>query len=201
MNDLAVLNAALPKPPPDLREVVELYAREYDRQGTLHFFMGCGWFANLSLRSNDKRLLLYQEGRAAKPPTEQVYFHVPNPNEQFGVSKGELERMDDPVLWPCISLKGDRCRQPFIPLDIVQMGPARVRDFLERGNLWSGRGEFDSLEEQLREVREKNQAAVEKFRQDQKEANRHEQRDKRRWRLKIPYLPVGIDLGKKRDSG
>lgn len=185
----------LPRAPWDLREAVELYARESGRTASLHFMPGGGWFARFSLRSNDKRMLLWQQGMAAEPPTEDVWFHVPNPREHEGISLSDLKQTKVPICWPVISLKNDRCHMAFIPLDIVQMGTGGVKDFLERGNTWSGRGEFDSIEGQLRAVREANQKGKERFRATQKEESRHEQRDKRRWRLKIPFLRVGIDLG------
>lgn len=174
---------------------MELYARRHGRQGTLHFFLGGGWFATLSLRVNDKRMKLYQEGRAEEPPVEKVWFHIDNPGgTDRGVTLAELRALDEPLLWACIAMDNGRCRQRFLPLDITQMGAEGVKRFLERGNMWSGRGEYDSLEEQLQDSRERSKAATEKHRQDQKEANRHEQREKRRQRFKIPFLPVGIDL-------
>jgi len=131
-----------------------------------------------TLRPNDKRMQPYQEGRAAKPATEDVWLHEHNPDE------GK-------------PLRGGRKEGQYRPLNIVQMGSGGVRQFLERGNMWSGRGQFQSLEEQVRKVREENEAARLKFRAEQKEESRHEQRDKRRSRLKIPFITAGLNLLKK----
>jgi hypothetical protein len=39
-----------------------------------------------------------------------------------------------------------------------------------------------------------NAEQAQKLKQFEKEESRAEQRSKRRWRFKIPFLPVGIDL-------
>lgn len=154
-----------------------MWARESGRHGKLQFvptfFAGdqaiAGtWMVRLSLRENDKRMLLYQQGMAPEPPTEDVWIHVPDESRKSG----------------------------YRALDIVQLGTTGIRSFLDRGNMWSGRGEFTSLEEQVRKAREANRAMLEKNRADQKEESRHEQRDKRRWRFKIPFLPVGVSFPK-----
>ena len=164
----------LPQAPWEIQEEVELYARETGRHAKVYFVPGGGWVVRFSLRSNDKRMILFQQGMAPEPPTEDVWLHKP---------KGGGRPMD------------------FEPLDIHLMGPSGVREFLERGNMWSGRGEFSSLEEQLRNVRNKNEESRERHRANQKEENRHEQRDKRRHRFKLPFFPVGIDLKKRPEKG
>lgn len=175
----------MPRAPVEIQEEVELYARESGRHANLIFvptefvngrLANGTWLVRFTLRSNDKRMQAYQEGRAAKPPTEDVWLHEHNPDEGKPIS-------------------GGRKQGPYKPLDIVQMGAGGVRQFLERGNMW-GRGQFKSLEEQVREVQADNEAARLKFRADQKEASRYEQRDKRRWRLKIPFISVGVNLKK-----
>lgn len=195
---VSVLRGGLPKAPHELQDEVELYARESGRTATLHFFMGCGWFVRFSLRCNDKRMLAFQQGMAAEPPTEDVFFHVPNPKEHDGLSLSELKAMDIPVLWSVVGFdKHKRCRMPFIPLDIQQMGPSGIRQFLEKGNMWSGRGEFDSLTEQLRKAREKNKAVREKRKEDARQEARKFARDQRGRRFKVPTVPVLMDFGRK----
>ena len=119
-------------------------------------------------------MLLYKRGEAEAPPTEHVWFHIPNPREGkmfCGVRQGR-----------------------FIPLDLSHLGVSGVREFLEKGNTWSGRGEYLSLVDQLQQVREANETARVNNRAEHKEANRHEMRESRRFRYKIPFLPVGINL-------
>ena len=113
----------------------------------------------------------YQKGLEAEEPTEHVWFHVPNP---------EAETWQD----------------AYTPLNIVEMGPSGVKTFLEKGNLWSGRGEYTSLEDQLDQVRKMNEAARSKNVAESRESSVKRAMDKRRTLLKIPFLRVGIDLGK-----
>lgn len=162
---LRVLNSGLPRPPADIAEEIELFARESGRTGTLHYIPGCGWFARFSLRSNDERLRLYQEGAIGEVPTEDVWFHKPKPNGRPG---------------------------EFLMMDVAQMGRSGVRTFLERGNTWSGRGEYASVEEAARKAMEANRREREKRKADARENNRHAQRDKRRSRFKIPFLRGGL---------
>jgi len=116
---------------------------------------------------------LWQEGRAPEPPTEDVWFHEPNPDE------GKV-------------INGRR-QGPFIPLDIYLMGASGVRNWLEKGDTWSGMGVFRSIEEAFRKASESNKTAKEKFRADQKDQAVSEASDKRRQYLKIPLVPGGIE--------
>lgn len=156
----------LPTAPYEIQEEVEKYARESGRTAKLHYIPNVGWMARFSLRPNDKRMVLWQEGRAPEPPTEDVFFHRPHPEK-----RGE-----------------------FIPMDIRQMGASGVRRFLERGNMWSGRGVHNSPVEARRKARDRNEADRQKLRREAKEEARDMVKDTRRSRLKIPYHTVGIDL-------
>lgn len=158
----------LPRCPWDIQEVVELWARESDRHAKVFFVPNAGWMARISLKSDDERMISFQQGLAEEPPTEDIWFHEP----VQGGRPGDYE-----------------------PLDILQMGASGVREFLERGNTWSGRGEYRSLEEQLQQVRAGNLAAKESFRAKKKEDSRKRQMAKRRNRLGIPLLR-GADLTK-----
>jgi len=190
---LTIGRQELPRPPVEIADEVELWAREHGRHGTLHFVPTAlrgfevirgAWVVRLSLRENDKRLLLYRQGLAPEPPTEDVWLHVPNAHPEKPIPNTD-------------GLK----EGPYVALDIVQLGAAGVRRFLEKGDTWSGRGEYQSLEQQVRAVRAENSAAREKFRADQKETSRLEQRDKRRWRFKIPFIPVSIGLKRPTERG
>jgi hypothetical protein len=172
----------LPRAPVEIADAVEMYAREHDRHATLEFIptwidrgrVAAGaWVARFTLRNSDKRMQLYQQGLAPKPPTEDVWFHVRNPKAATNPKEPD-----------------------YFPLDIHQLGVSGIRQFLQRGDTWSGRGEFRSLEEQARLAMQSNTEMRERFRAEQKEASRLEQRDKRRSRFKIPFLRVGIDLKK-----
>ncbi len=165
---MRIINAPLPKAPPEIQDEVELWARKSGRHAKMHFIPVGGWFAIVSLRSDDPRMKAYQEGMAEEPPGEEIWFHKTMPGRP-----------------------GD-----FEALDILQMGPSGIRAFLERGDTWSGRGEYASVEEAARKAEEHNQRQREKDRAFQKEESRNEQRDKRRWRMGIPFLSVLKNIGK-----
>jgi hypothetical protein len=172
---LLVRRDGLPVAPVDIADAAEEYARESGRHATIHFIpiqverervIHGTWLVRFSLRADDKRLQLYREGKVGEPPTEDVWLHVPD-DAGFG---------------------------GYRPLNLTELGAGGLRTFLDRGNSWSGRGEFASLEEQTRKASEANDAMRTKLRADQKEENRLEQREKRRHILGIPFLPVLIDL-------
>lgn len=161
-----------PRAPYEIREAVELYARESGRTAKVIFIPVVGWMARFSRRPNDPMLELKQKGRVEEI-TEDVYFHV-------------HIRDYDPQRHPAINPpRGDR-PQVFVPLDILQMGASGVREFLDRGNTWSGRGQFDSHEDRLRQAQEANREG----RRSVREAARLRVRDrvKERWR-RIKQLP------------
>jgi len=189
-----ILRHQMPKVPWELQDTVELYARESGRHAKLHLIPGGGYFARLTLRDSDKRLSLVQSGKTEELH-EDVWFNVPNPNQVDGVSLAQLKSMGLPFLWPMISMVNGRCRQNYLPLDVRAMGVEGIKEFLERGNMWSGRGEFNSPEEQLRKAREWKKDEQAKFKAFHNDENRMEQRSKRRWRFKIPFVPVLKDIG------
>lgn len=169
----------MPRPPVEYADEVELWARLSGRHATLEFRptlikegrveAGC-WVVCISLKSDDRRLDLYRRGLVATPPTEDVWLHVPDNTSATG----------------------------YRAYDLGQLGTSGLRAFLERGDTWSGRGEFRSLDEQARDAMEANRRMVEHHRAFEKEENRHEQREKRRWHLGIPLVP-GAEFSKVAD--
>lgn len=163
----------LPAPPAEIADEVELWARQSGRHARLHFFptrfrhgriVSGTWIVRISLKLGDKRLLLYQRGQVAELPTEDVWLHE---------SDGQ-----------------GGCRA----LNLTDLGASGVRQFLERGSMWSGRGEFGSLEEQLRKVNENNEAARVKNRADAKDEALAHTADRRRSALGIPFVGVVADI-------
>ena len=176
----------LPTAPAEIADEVELWARESGRHATLRFvpilffngrIIAGTWKVCISLRPDDPALQMYQQGRVSEPPTEDVWLHEPNP--KAGQPLAGFHGLREP---------------PYIGYNLTDLGASGVRQFLEKGNTWSGRGIFRSLMDQLRQVREKNATARAKFRQDQKEANRDELMARRRQVHRIPFLRVGVDL-------
>lgn len=165
---ITVLNAGYPHAPHEFQEVVELWARGSGRHAKLHFTPGGTWFVRISLKHDDPRMELYKLGLVEEPVGEDVWLHLPN------AAEGKV-------------INGEK-QSPFIPLSLTDLGTAGLREFLEQGNTWSGRGEYMSLLEQRRRVNESNEDARVKNRAFQKEESRNEMRESRRFRLKIPFL-------------
>jgi hypothetical protein len=160
-----MLNAGMIDIPYELQDEVELWARQYDRHAKLHFIPVGGFFCRITLRSDDPRMRAYQEGMVPDPPGEDVWF-----NEGDGHG-------------------GVRC------LDIREMGVTGIKAYLEKGNTWSGRGEYDSIVEQQKKVSEANAEAKIRRRAFAKEENRKEQASKRKWRLGEAVVNVITDIG------
>jgi len=163
----------LPAAPAEIADEVELWARQSGRHARLHFFptrfrhgriVSGTWVVRLTLKAGDKRLSLYQQGKVAEPPTEDVWLH--EPDGQGG----------------------------YRALNLTDMGASGVREFLEKGNMWSGRGQFGSLEEQLRKVNQDNEAARQKNRADAKDQALVRTADRRRSALGIPFVGVVADI-------
>ena len=163
----------LPSPPAEIADEVELWARQTGRHARLHFVpvrfrqgrvVAGTWVVRISLKANDKRLQLYREGKVAEPPTEDVWLH--EPDGQGG----------------------------YRPFDILQLGAGGVKRFLEWGSMWSGRGQFGSLEEQLRQVNQDNEGARRKNRADAKDRALTHTADRRRQALGIPFVGVVADI-------
>lgn len=121
---------ALPTPPLEVAEAVELWARKYGRHATLVYVppMKC-WSVNLSLKPGDPALKRWQEGKADREPTEGVLLIEWDP------TLGDLN--------PATGEKAGGYRA----VDLEEYGPSGVVDLLEKGDTWSGRGEFASMQE------------------------------------------------------
>ena len=173
---MGVRRGGVPRPPVEMADEVELWARQSGRHAKIEFRptmikdgrveAGC-WVVRISLKSNDSRMGLYQRGQVAEEPTEDVWLHVVDNTSPTG----------------------------YRAFDLSQLGVSGLRQFLEQGDTWSGRGEFRSLDDQARIAMEANAKMREKHREYEKEENRHEQRENRRKYLHIPLLP-GADFPK-----
>lgn len=166
----------LPRAPVEFADEAELFARQSGRHATMRFVpighgVGC-WMVRLTLHPNDPVLGLHQRGEVAEEPMEDVWLHRPL----------------DPGERPLLPWYG------FIPLRLEDLGVSGLREFLEKGNTWSGRGKFRSLEDAVRQAREQDAKAREKQRNDARENAGARARDTRRSRLKIPFVSVAIDL-------
>ena len=167
--------------PAEYRDAVELFARQYGGHGDVIWIPNPGnvWQARLELAPNDPR-------RKAQE-FESVLLH------RFVSPQGR--EWNDPKVRD--RLRKDRFNRPvpgYVSYELDEIGVERLTDFLERGSLLSGRGEFTSAEDALRVVMQQNaQVSGTRFK-DAKDQAMQRSEAYRRSLLKIPYLPVGIDL-------
>jgi len=77
-------------------------------------------------------------------------------------------------------------------LDIVALGPSGIRTWLDRSNLWSGRGEVSSLEQQVKDSVDASKEQSEQRRANAEFNTRALVREKRRWYQRLPSLPVRL---------
>lgn len=79
-------------------------------------------------------------------------------------------------------------------MDLEQYGPSGVINWFERNNMKSGRGEVDSLDEQVRRSRDQRAEIRTKQRAERHDNAKQRAKEWRRQIFKIPFLPVGINL-------
>ena len=159
-------------PPVEFADAVELYARRHGRSARLRFvpFPVNSWAVEFEYRANDPRRLGIQQGRT--DDKEVIYlWRDATPKEIARVGR-----------WHRVGYKLD------------ELGVSGMIDFLERTNLFSGRGEYSSVREAMKDQDDKRERGIEKIEKDAREDSRHAGMDLRRQILDIPYLPVGIDL-------
>ena len=175
---------ARPMAPLEIQEAVQLWGRKSGRQARLVWtpakrriwhegrwiWIDTGlecWCVELSLRPNDPTLRAWREGRLRQDsePTETVLL----------------------IRW-------DSARQRYVPLDIEQLGASGVVRFLEQGDTWSGRGEFNSFTDAFQAAIRRYEDGVRRLREEARQWAIDVGRDVRRRTLKIPFLRVGIDL-------
>ncbi len=184
MGQIATLTgrSELPIASAEIQDEVESYARKSGRHAKIHYVpteinfetgevLAGTWRVDIDLHPDDPRMRTYQEGRMDKPPVEEIWIHRENPDAESFSDK-------------------------YIPENIQDMGASGVLQFLEQGNIHSGRGEFDSIMDVVRKTAELNDARKQQRYKDAEDRVRMRARDKRRSALKIPFLGVGIDLQK-----
>lgn len=179
---------ARPMAPLAIQEAVQLWGRTAGRTAKLvwvapnervwsddlrvfidvHGGLAC-WSVQLSCRVGDPGLKAWQEGRSkqAAEPTESVLL----------------------IEW-------DTKAGQYVPMKLEQYGSAGIVGFLEKGDTWSGRGQFNSLAEAFHFAREQSKEGAAKLKQTQRNWSRDFMSDIRRQFFKIPFHRVGIDLRK-----
>lgn len=160
-------------PPAEFADAVEQYARRSNRHATLKFVpppVNC-WVVELTLRADDPAMLAVQQGKA-EAPTEVVYLWRPST--------------------PRETSKAGRPHMVGYKLD--ELGVGKMIELLEMTNTTTGRGQYASQTDAVRDQQYKQErameAAVDKGRQGAREAAE----DKRRSINQIPFVGIGIDL-------
>jgi hypothetical protein len=175
---------AAPLPPVEVADAVELWARQYGRHATLKYVpaMKC-WSVNLTLPAGHPDLGRWQkEGSPGDAPTEGVVLI------EWDATAGTLN--------PTTGKPAGEYRA----VNLEEYGAVGVVGLLEKGNTWSGRGEFASLQDAVVQAATRNRAEKEKVKAQGRQWAGDYAKDVRRSVLKIPYLPVGIALGTEVDT-
>lgn len=178
--------------PVEYRDAVALYAREIGASGDIVWVdapVNC-WQVRLSLNPNDPRCRR-MKGEAVETVELQRWVHPDPAHPSYP--------KDDPRLLERLRRHPrTNLRMPgYVAFELTDLGVSGVVEILQRGSLLTGRGEFNSLEEVLEVVdrRERDK------RDREREAHRQGARDlaaaTRRKVLKIPFLPVGIEFGRR----
>lgn len=169
--------------PVEIRDGVELWARKHGRTADVVWYdapMNC-WAVKLGFRPGDPRL---REGLKAEP----VFLHEWKSAAWWAKNDPRRARRH---------YRSNQIMPGYRALDLDELGLGGIIQFLDRGDLLSGRGEFSSAEAAGR-------AKVEEFRTD-KHRRRRAARDDAEYRakydrrkfLKLPLIPVGISFGGK----
>lgn len=174
--------------PAEFQEAVESWARQHGGHASLHY---CGpplnvWQVRLELHGNDPR-------RQSREPYETVELHQWTDPSDPGADPALLKRLKGQAR--DAGLK--KPRAAYVSYRLDELGATGIIQILEKGSLMSGRGEFKDAEDALRTVRRRQHDTQEKLRQELKDAAQYTARRTRRQVLKIPFLPVGIDLENK----
>ncbi len=158
--------------PVEIADAVENWARKWGRHATI------GWLpttppipqVRLTLKPDDGRLSLYREGRIAEEPVETV----------------EL------VEW-------DEAQGCYVGLNLMELGAGGVVEILDRGNSWSGRGEYGSLQEAVTAAAERQRQTLERTREYLRGEARALADDMERPGYERPagyrHIPVTVDIG------
>ncbi len=135
------------------------------------------WSVNLSLKPNDPALRAYQEGKATEEPTEGVLLI------EWDDSLGDM-------------LPSGRKAGGYRAVNLEEYGAAGVVGLLEKGNTWSGRGDFGSMQEAVTAAASRSRESKNALREAQRQHVRDYAADTRRQYLEIPLIPVGVELNK-----
>lgn len=150
--------------PVEVQDEVELWAREQGRHGRITWspVTNCA-VVQLSLKPDDPRMRAYQEGRLKHEPKENVFLH-----------------------------RWEGGRWVAVPPTPAELTPDFVRRWLDRGNMWSGRGESEAanLYDACLKADRRERELYEKARAKIRENTELRSRERRRQVLDLPLVSV-----------
>jgi len=166
--------------PPEFQDAVARFARDNGGQTAeivwIPFEVNC-WQVKLYLKADDPRRKFDDPGTHFEP----VMLH------EWVDPVGEPNH-------PRAHKLTNRNRPGFVSLELEELGVEGLLDILRKGSLMSGRGEYASAEHALKASLRRDEERREKMRLESKDKAVTRWRDKRRQALKIPFLPVEIEL-------
>ena len=130
----------------EIADAVELWARRSGRHATI------GWVptdpptpqVRITLKPDDGRLEAYRQGLVSEEPVETV--------ELVDWEEGSLQST---------------------PLNLGDLGVSGVMEILEKGDTWSGRGEYDSLQQGVTAARRGQKARLDALQRHLRAEARH----------------------------
>lgn len=155
--------------PAELDDAVKLWARNNGRTGgRLEYVpaMGC-WCIFLNVVPDHPLMRAYQEGRLdqAEPPTDSIPLQEWDPKAR-----------------------------KWTPISLDELGAEYITELLDKGNLWSGRGEFESMQEAVLHAREQNERQKEAWKKYADEAAKDTMALGRRKLNNLPLISVNADI-------
>lgn len=160
--------------PYEIRDAVELWARQWGRHGTItmNHALRCP-VIELSLRGDDPRLRAYQEGRLKHEPKECIPLHYQQPMPDGSKSVH------------------------YSALSIADLGVSGVLEILDRGNTWSGTGEYKGFKQAAQVMGEHNEKLKQQIKAAAIDEGRLRARDMRRQVFGLPLVSVPDNIGAK----
>lgn len=158
--------------PHEIRDAVALWAQQWGRRGTIamNHALRCP-VIELSLKADDPRMKAYQEGRLKHEPTECIPLHYQRTEADGSKSVH------------------------YFPLDLADLGVSGVLELLDRGNTWSGRGEYGSFKEAAQIMGEHNDKLRNMIKEAAVQEGRDRARDMRRQVFDLPLVSVPGNIG------
>lgn len=175
--------------PVEYRDAVETWARSRGGHADIVWVGPPAnvWQVRLSLRVGDPR---HQTGESF----EAVHLHDWWTADEWLKRKPDLARKRALTRQARPGKRAYRVMGGYYAYELDELGIEGIIARLDRGNLLSGRGEFKSAEQAAETQRQRWRDLKHKRRRDEREDARHRSLDLRRHLLKIPFLPVGIEL-------